>query len=233
MNWLRRALRRAPRVPAAQSLGVAEWRATPASSPRMPLHAARLVVVDVESSGLDARRDQLISIGAVAVTQGAIDFTQSFETVLRQAKPSPDDNILVHGIGGTEQCGGADPAAALISFLEFAGKDPLVAFHSDFDRAMIGRSLERVLGLEMAQPWLDLAYLAPAMLGLRAPPAKSLDDWLALYGIPNYARHNALADAVATAQLLLVVLAACARQEVKTVAGLAGVERDQRWLQRP
>ncbi|CAN0434587.1 unnamed protein product, partial [Phaeothamnion confervicola] len=192
---------------------------------------ARLVVVDVESSGLDVRHDRLISIGALAVSHGTIQFAQSFETILRQDAPSTTENILVHRIGGTRQCEGDEPSTALLSFLDFAGKDPLVAFHAEFDRILLGRALEQTLGTGLRQPWLDLAELAPALLGERAPNAKNLDDWLAACGIGVYARHDALADTLATAQLLLIVLGACAGQGVSTLAGLRAIGRNRRWLQ--
>jgi len=232
MSWLRRTLRRTPQLSAAQLQTLAEWQALPATDLRRPLDAARLVVVDVESSGLDAHRDRLISIGALAVNHGVIELAQSFEVVLRQTAPSAIDNILVHGIGGTEQCSGTDPVTALLSFLRFAGTDPLFAFHADFDRVMLGRALDATVGTDLRQPWLDLASLAPALLGRRAPRAKNLDDWLTALGIHNYARHNAVADALSTAQLLLVVLGACAGEQVKTLADLIETERAQHWLER-
>ena len=232
MKGLRRLLRRPPVLAAAQSQAAAEWRTLPAAALRRPAAAARLVVVDVESTGLDMRRDRLISIGAVAVSGGVIELAQSLEVVLRQDTPSGVENILVHRIGGTRQRSGADPASALLAFLQFAGKDPLVAFHADFDRAMIGGALDRFLGVDLEQPWLDLARLAPALLGARAPQAQALDDWLAALDIRNYARHDAVADAFATAQLLLIVLASPGAQAVKTIDGLIAAERDQRWLER-
>ena len=232
MKLLSRWLWPAPPLDTDQSQALAGWRALPAANLRAPLSEARLVVVDVESSGLDARHDRLLSIGALAVSGGTIQFAQSFETILRQNAPSTTENILVHRIGGTRQCEGSEPSTALLSFLQFAGKDPLVAFHAEFDRVLIGRALEQTLGAGLKQPWLDLAELAPALLGERVPNAKNLDDWLAAFSIEVYARHDALADAVATAQLLLIVLGACAGQGVTTAGGLRASGRNRHWLQR-
>jgi DNA polymerase-3 subunit epsilon len=50
--------------------------------------------------------------------------------------------------------------------------------------------------------WVDLAWLAPALLPERALSCKGLDAWLKAFGIANFKRHDALADAFATAQLL-------------------------------
>ena len=232
MRWLDRLLRSAPQLDIQQLNALDQWRAAPAAKLDQPLTEARLVVVDVESSGLNPHYDSLISIGALAVNRRGVEFAQSFEVILQQDAPSSTANILVHGIGGTQQCDGVDPGEGLLSFLQFAGKDPLVAFFADFDRIMIGRALDSVLAVDLDQPWLDMAWLAPALLGERAPRAKNLDDWLGAFDIHNYARHNAVADTLATAQLLLIVLEACARRGVRTVADLITTARGQRWLER-
>jgi DNA polymerase-3 subunit epsilon len=59
---------------------------------------------------------------------------------------------------------------------------------------------------------------------------RGLDDWMDRFGISNLSRHNALADALATAQLLQVVLAEAMKQGITTLAGLIKLEQDQRWL---
>lgn len=181
------------------------------------------MVVDIESSGLNPFHDRLISIGAVAVSDGLIRFRDSFKVVLRQDRPSDPGNILVHGIDGTTQVSGRDPEAGLIEFLTFAGKTPLVGFHADFDRVMIARATDNVLGMKPA--WLDLAILAPALFAGRLPRTATLDDWLRVFGIGNYARHNAVADAFATTQLFQIVLAQATRQGIEDGIGLIELEK--------
>jgi len=77
--------------------------------------------------------------------------------------------------------------------------------------------------------WLDLAQLAPALHPDRARERRSLDDWLKAFEIPSPSRHDALADAYATAQLLLVLLADAERQGIGTVEGLRRLEGSGRW----
>src|SRR5512134_744732 len=94
---------------------------------------SRYVTVDVETTGLDMRRDRVLSIGAVSVERGMIDLSRCFEVVLRQPESSSRDNILVHRIGGQRQMAGEDPAEALVRFLEYVAYAPLVAFRAEFD----------------------------------------------------------------------------------------------------
>ena len=230
MSWLDVLLgRRFLEGPLAAAL--AAHRALPRPDPRAPLAAARLIVVDVEASGLDPARDRLLSIGAVAVRGGLVRLNETFEVVLRQDRPSAPDNIVVHRIGGEAQIGGCEPAAALMDFLAFCGKDPLVAFHAPFDRLLIERATRALLGYRPDNAWLDLALLAPALFPGRVA-GRTLDDWLHEFGIENHDRHNALADAVATAHLLLATLSSARRQGIDNRKALLGLERDFRWLRR-
>jgi DNA polymerase-3 subunit epsilon len=61
---------------------------------------------------------------------------------------------------------------------------------------------------------------------------KALDDWMGVFSIENTARHDALGDALATAQLFLVLLVQAERQGATTAKDLAGAAAGQRWLVR-
>lgn len=232
MNLLSRLLRKPPALDAEQRRRLAAWQALPEPDLSEPIGESRLVVVDVESTGLDIRRDQLIAIGAVAVQAGRIALADSFEVILRQEEVSDRDNILVHGIGGQMQRAGLPPAQALLDFLDYLGKSPLVAYHAVFDATMIQRAMAMHLGIGCKRPWLDLAYVMPALLPDRAGSHKALDDWTALFGITNYARHSALADALATAELLLAALPLAAARKLADYKTLQTHEKAERWLNR-
>lgn len=206
MNWLTRLIGvEKPDLTPAQTARLAAWQALPETDPYRPLAEARYVVVDVESSGLNVDRDRLIAIGAIAVHSGRIDLTDSLEIVLQQEKVSDKDNILIHGIGGEAQREGVPPADALLDFLEYLGKDPLIAFHVAFDNTMISKAIRRHLGFKLEHGWADLAHIAPSLYPELAYKRRSLDQWMEQFGIGNFARHSALADALSTAELMLAL----------------------------
>ena len=191
----------------------------------VPLRSAHWVVIDCETSGLDPARDRLLSVGAVAVRAGRIELAESYSAVLRQDAPSAHANILVHGIGGDAQRGGRPAAEVLREFSAYVGDGLPVAFHAPFDAAVLGRAMP---GFNPA--WLDLARLAPALYPKPANARRALDDWLTEFGIDCPSRHDALADAYATAQLLLVLLAEAERQGAGTVDRLRRLENAGRWI---
>ena len=218
------------RLEPGQHAALQAYRSREAPDPGMPCAAGRIVVVDVETSGLNPYRDRLLSIGAVAVNGGLVRLDQGFETVLRQEEPSDHGNILVHGIGGSEQISGREPAWALLDFLNFSGRDPLVGFNAAFDRIVIDRATRAALGIKPANVWLDLAILLPALFPRRVAGARTLDEWTDTFGIDNYSRHDAVADALATAQLLLVMLARARHEGLTSCAQLMSLQRNGRWL---
>lgn len=206
------------------------WRAAPE-------RPQRWVVLDVESSGLDAERDRLLCIAAVAlhVDRAALRLVpaDSFEAVLQQpADPAAPDkaNILVHGIGVGAQQAGLAPAQALQRFIAYAEGAPLIGYHVAFDRRLLERA-ERAHGLRAPRRrWLDLAELAPVLR--RDVRGRALDDWLAAFGIRCLARHQAAADALATAELLqcLWPLARRGPDEAPDFRALQALADARRWL---
>jgi DNA polymerase III subunit epsilon len=182
---------------------------------RTPLEGARWVVIDCETSGLDAARDRLLSVGAVIARDGAVVTDEFFEGYVRQETPSATENILIHGIGGDAQRGGQPLAEVIDALARFLGDGIPVAFHAPFDAAVLRRH-----GLQARAKWLDLATLAPALFPAKGRADSPLEHWLGAFGIPARARHDALGDAFATAQLLLVALGEAKRQRVASVEGL-------------
>lgn len=209
---------------------LASWWARWARAPE----PRRWVVLDVETTGLDPSRDRLLAIAAVAVhRQGerlCIHAADSFDIVLRWDSQAPADkaNILLHGIGVGEQRGGVDAAQALQAFEAFAGDSPRLGFHVAFDRAVIERACRATLGRAAPATWLDIEPLA----AVTHPKvrAKALDEWLDHFGIVCLQRHQATADTLATAELLLRLWPALRVEGATTVRALHKLAQSQRWV---
>ena len=207
------------------------WKTVNLTPGTQRVNAGRIVVLDVETSGLDLRKDTLIAIGAVAIRHGRIDLHDAFDIVLRQENVSSKSNILVHGIAGGVQRNGTEPTEALMRFLEYIGGDPLVAFHVAFDQTMLEKSLRSWLQTDLKRrQWIDLAYLAPALLRDHALHHKTLDDWMRFFRIRNPQRHEAVADALATAELFLCLNKTCEARNMRTLNSLSTLERQYRQL---
>lgn len=198
-----------------------------------PSDDSRWIVLDVESSGLDPSSDRLLAIAAVAVVHDgdrlAIDLGDSFEVVLRQDDAAVDkDNILVHGIGVGQQRRGVPAAEALAGFERWAGRSPRLGFHVAFDRALIERAARAALGSRSSHRWIDIEPLAAVTHP--GVPARALDEWMTHFGIVCAQRHQAAADALATAELLLRLWPRLRAEGAVDAAAMARLADRRRWL---
>lgn len=219
MSWLHRLFRPHVELDPEVARRVDAWRAWAPDRGHVPLLQQRFVVLDTETSGLDPRRDRPLALAAVEVIGGRIR-AGGIAHVLRQAQPNRVDNILVHGITPAVQAAGVSIETALLEFLEFAGKDPLVAFHAAFDREVLARACRETLGVRLANPWLDAAALAQALTPEAVSARVDLDVLLAHFGISVGERHRAASDARATAELFLVLLARSRERRIDTLSAL-------------
>ncbi len=118
----------------------------------------------------------------------------------------------------------------LAGYLDFCRRDVLVAYHAAFDAAMLQVAMRRHLRLRFCPVWIDAAKLADVLFPKQGREFRMLDEWLAYFGIAHPARHNALADALCTAELLLVLLAAAQAQGLSCARKLIKAERSHQWL---
>jgi DNA polymerase III subunit epsilon len=225
-GWLRQLLGRpATDLTPLQQERLAAWQALPAVDLGRSIQEARLVVVDVESTGLNVYKDDLIAIGAQLVAGERIQVGEAFDIVLHRAEHTDKENVLIHGISPTDLREGVPAVEALLAFLEFVGKSPLVAYHAAFDRTMLDRALRRHLGVRLPNAWIDLAWLAPALFPNTVGTYKSLDAWLEFFSLYVHIRHRAIADALATAELLLILVHHARGRGKVTFAGIADMAR--------
>jgi len=192
----------------------------PAPLGAVPLSKQRMVVLDLETTGLHLKRDLVISIGAVAIEDGAIDYAQQFEcTLCRQVKVT--ESVLIHGIAPSELAEGLPPADALLSFMEFAADSVILAFHAPFDQRMLARALKNELGHTLQHTFFDIADLAPMLYPEALIHRGGLDQWLDYFNIQMPQRHHASADAMATAEIGLILMRRAQREGLNKLDDLA------------
>ncbi|MCY1174762.1 DNA polymerase III PolC-type [compost metagenome] len=178
------------------------------------LRAQRWVVLDLETTGLNLNRDQVLSIGAVVIEDGAINLGQQFERTLQQTDVKAGPSVLIHGLGPSAIAAGSNPADALLDLMQFIGDSPVLAFHAPFDQRMLAKALKDSLGYRLQHRFFDLAELAPMLCPHVTLREAGLDDWTAHFGLTAHDRHNASADALVTAELALILFSKARRQHM-------------------
>lgn len=203
---------------------------TPAALDTCPLQEQRMVVLDLETSGLDMRRDIVLSIGAVVIENCSIDLGNQFESTLLRPAQKISESVLIHGIAPSELEAGEEPAKALLDLLAFIGDSPILAFHAGFDQRMLTRALKQTLDYKLRHPFIDVAELAPMLCPDNRPRHNGLDDWCTHFGLQIQQRHHASADALATAEIALILFSKARRQGLDSLAALN--QRLTNWRQR-
>lgn len=207
--------------------------AEPVALENQALSDETIVAFDLETSGLDIHTDTVLSIGAVTIRQQSIAFGQAFHEVL--ATPSAEldqDSQLIHGLTLKDLAAGSPPRAALLRFLRYSSNRIWLAYHAEFDRVMLQQAILHWLGVNFDPRPLDMAELAPMLFPEKGPAYAPLDHWLNAFGLIAHERHNALDDAMVTAELMLIMLAQAHRQGYQTWGELHGKLSAWRQVQR-
>jgi DNA polymerase III subunit epsilon len=174
------------------------------------LRSVRFVVLDCETTGLDPRRDRIVSIGAVAVSEAQIILADAFEALLKVSYNTAA--TLVHGITREETLDALDEREALLGFLDYLRDGVIVGHHINHDLAMLDAACERQFCMHLKNRHLDTMGLTLHLQrdGAFAPEPPiagfSLDALCERFGVVPYDRHTAAGDAFLTAQIFLRLL---------------------------
>ena len=194
---------------------------------------SRLLILDTETTGLDVKRDRVVSIAALPLHGPRAYKARALDLLVNPGMPIPPKSSLIHGITdamvGTAP-GFGDVAAELIPLV--AGR-VLVGHNVGFDAAMLRR--EAVLaGVRWPEPPTLCLTQIEALLAPEGADL-SLDAMAARRGIDIHGRHTALGDVLVSAEILLHMLPELAARGVTTYGAAAefasraaAVIRDQR-----
>jgi DNA polymerase-3 subunit epsilon len=184
----------------------------------------RFVVVDTETTGLDPRRDRVITIGAIAVRGDEILLDDSFEVMLKVAYNL--SSVTVHGVTRDEASGGMEEPEALALFLAYLGDGVIVGHHIGHDIEVLNCACKRQFDLTLRNQSLDMMDLALRLqdagaFSNRAMAAGfSLDALCDMFGVVPHDRHTAGGDAFLTARVFLHLLRAARSAGFNSLASI-------------
>jgi len=192
-----------------------------------PSADVRFVVLDTETTGLDPRRDRIISIGAVAVRNGEMLLNDVFELLLQIEYNK--SSVTVHGITRDEASGGMEEAEALALFLDYLRDGVIVGHHIDHDIEVLNCACERHFNFNLRNRSLDTMDLTlhlnddGAFVGRSVAEGFSLDALCEMFGVVPHDRHTAGGDAFLTAQVFLRLLRSAKSVGRHTLASLCAL----------
>ncbi|MEA1079965.1 3'-5' exonuclease [Marinobacter qingdaonensis] len=178
-----------------------------------PVRDVPLVALDFETTGLDPNQHSIVSVGLVPFTLNGIQLGAGRHWIVRPRLPLHQTSIEIHGITHADIAKAPDMEDILEPMFELMrGRIPVVHYRA-IERGFLDVALKWRLGEGIQFPVLDTmaieAHLHPHRNPTRwqqfwgkKPVSIRLPDSRTRYGLPHYAAHNALIDAIATAELL-------------------------------
>ena len=164
------------------------------------------VVFDTETTGLNPKVDEILSIGAVKIKDNKILTSQTFEVFLQNSKEISKESIKIHQIRPFDLKNAKTTKEGVEEFLHFVGSRPLVGYYLEFDVSMINIYTKEMLGItlpyrmiEVSEIYFDktISLIPQGNIDLR------FDTILKNCAVPNMGAHNAVNDAIMTAMIYL------------------------------
>ncbi len=163
-----------------------------------------VVVFDTETTGLNPKVDEILSIGAVKIKGNKILTSEKFEIFLKPSKDIKEESIKIHQIRNIDLQNGCESRDAIVQFLEFIGSRPLVGYYLEFDVKMINKYLKPLLGITLPHKQIEVSgiyhdkkikFIPDGTIDLR------FDVIMKDLGLATFGKHDAINDAVMTAMM--------------------------------
>lgn len=183
--------------------------------PHLPIESYDFVCFDTELTGLNPRRDEIVSIGAVRIRDLRIVVGENFFTYAHPAQSLPKVSTLVHRITPEQIKGAPELESVLPDFVDFCGSSILIGHYVALDLAFLNRALRRYLGGGLSNPSVDSMTMAQVyhehskkrLPGrVKFSVSYNLGNLAKEYDLPMFEQHDALEDALQTAYLFLFLV---------------------------
>ena len=199
-----------------------------------PIESAKYVVIDTELTGLQPKKDSIVSIGAVKMVGGKILLGDTFYRIVEPRTKLTGKSVVIHGITPSEvtECPGI--ATLLPEFLDFCGNSVIVGHFVALDINFINMEMKRLYGFHLQNPSIDTLKLYTWIRQKEEEVCSyhgglsedtNLFSLAEKYNIAVSKSHNALDDAFVTAQLFQRFISIMPMIGIKTVGDLLRIGR--------
>lgn len=194
---------------------------------RTPWREAGWCALDFELTGLDTREDEIISFGAIPIEAGRVQLGRARSGLVRPTREISEASIIVHGIRAADLARAPRLGDAIGALLRVITGQILVVHSAAVERAFLGRAL-REQGARLRRPIVDTEVLGCLWLREREhQPTRrlGLGELASALGLPADRPHNALSDALTTAQAFIALATHLDASHAQTVGSLTSAHR--------
>jgi DNA polymerase-3 subunit epsilon len=162
------------------------------------------VCFDCETTGLDPKVDDIISIGAVIIKNNQIISSQKFKRLVKPKKRLDDTSIKIHRIRECDLEEALDIDIVINDFLAFIENRPLVGYYLEFDVAMINKYIKPKLGIKLPNKQIEVSALYYDKKIKTIPQGNidlRFDTILKELKLPLLEKHDCINDAIMTSMM--------------------------------
>ncbi len=174
-------------------------------------HPEEFVSFDCETTSLNVKEGEIISIGAVKIRGNTVLTSESFYIVVKPEGKMTATNVTIHGLRPKDVSNGVPINEALEQFLEFIGGRPLIGYYLEYDVAMINKYLKPMLGIKLPHKQIEVSKLYYDQEYRKNPHNGYIDLRMASIiknlNFPDLPRHDALNDSINVALMYLTLKA--------------------------
>lgn len=183
-------------------------------------------MLDVETTGLDLARDEIVSYGAALVVRARIPCGRLVYREVRPVRPVSVGALTVHGLRTADLAGAPEIDELVDELVDLLTGRVLVAHAAWVERAFLDRAL-RPRRLRIGRAVADTAALLRALrlAGSDTGTEPNLEAAARRLNLPVHTPHHALGDAFTTAQLFLALATRLERQRRLTVRDICAISR--------
>lgn len=205
-NFVRRCL-----LKKAASSVMSSFYAEPFPSRNRLISETDIVSVDIETTGLNPENDKIVSIGFVTVKNLSVQLEMSGHYIVHTKKCIPEQSVVIHQITDDRLKEGISIRQAVPLLLQHLQGKVMLVHNANIEQGFLNKICRSLYGSDFVIPVIDTQLLAKRSMERRNLPCKSTDLRLfnlrRKYNMPAYKAHNALMDAIATAELFLAMVA--------------------------
>lgn len=169
-------------------------------------NAGEYVSLDCETTGLNPKKDEILSIGAVIIKDNKILMRNTFNIFLKPSKSINAESIKIHHIRPIDLENGIDPQVAIYNLLDFIGSRPLVGYYINFDYSIISKYTKKYIGIKLPNEMIEVSGMYYKTIKRTSEHQfidLKFDTILKNLDIPALGKHDALNDALMTAMMFL------------------------------
>ena len=122
-----------------------------------PPPANEWVSLDCETTGLNVRSDEIISIGAVRIVGNRVMTSERLELLVRPERGVSAQSVKIHRLRERDVAQGLAPDEAMKQLMRFIGSRPLVGYFLEFDVAMLHKAIWPMLGQGLPQQKIEVS----------------------------------------------------------------------------